>query len=200
MKIGDVIKAGIYKKDQEKQLRFECKITPNEFKTTFLETFNFDFVVDEKNKEVINQLYHYLVKSDNFKGDFEKGIVLIGSIGCGKTAIMDAFVEVVKQHGRKVIEKIQSIDIVKIAIENNDYYNKRPLYIDDLGKEAMEVQHYGTVIRPLEDLLDTRYRKNAITFATANYTLEDLQYNKHTKDRLKEMFSFIILPGKSRRK
>ena len=200
MKIDDIVKTGIYKKDQVKKERFKCFIIPEYFSKTFTDFFQFDFEVDEFNKEIINQLYYYLNKSENFNGDVEKGIMLIGAIGCGKTAIMDSFVNIVEAYGSKVIEKIQSKEIAEIIIEKKTFYDKRPLYIDDVGKEAIEIINFGTVIRPIEDLLDTRYRNRSITFATSNFTFDDLQYNKHTKDRIKEMFNIIILKGNSRRK
>ena len=38
-----------------------------------------------------------------------------------------------------------------------------------------------------------------LTFGTSNLKLEDMPYNKHTIDRMKQMFNIIVLPGKSRR-
>jgi len=198
-KIKDVIRTGVYKSKEYNKSRFLCNVNSIGFASVFLSAIKFDFIVDAENKDIINQLFFYLNKSDKFNGDFEKGILLIGAIGSGKTVIMDSFCKVVLNYGRKIITKIQALDMVKIAQEIDSGYNKKPMYIDDIGKEPIEILHYGSMMRPFEDLLDTRYRNNAITFGTSNLTLDDMKYNKHTKDRIKEMFNIIILSGKSRR-
>lgn len=198
-KIKNVIEKGVYKSNVEKQVRFKAKCNSTEFATAFLGYFSFPFIVDELNTGVINQLFYYLNKSENFQGNPEKGIMLVGSIGSGKTVIMDSFISVIEIYGRRIIEKIQAGDITKIIADGNDHYNKRPIYIDDLGKEPLEFVHYGSVLRPFEDFLDIRYRNSAITFATSNLSLDDMKYNKHTKDRIVEMFNILVLPGKSRR-
>lgn len=199
--IKNIIEPGIYEinKDQIK-VRFHCSASPEEFKTFFLEKCEFDFIVDEYNKEVINQLYFWLVRDERFSGDYEKGIMLIGNIGTGKTVIIDCFCHAVEILTKKIIEKIQSSYTMTIAKEGIDKYYKKPIFIDDIGKESLQIIHFGSEHRPFEDLLDQRYRNKAITFGTSNLKLEDMPYIDHTKDRIKEMFNIIVLPGKSRRK
>ncbi len=198
--IKDIIGPGIYEaNEQMKKIRFFCTCTPNEFHTFFLESIDFDFEVDDNNKEIINQLYFWLTRDDRFDGDFEKGIMLIGAIGSGKTVIMDAFCHVIEVMARKIFEKIQSSYTSTISIDGLTTYYKRPIFIDDIGKEPLQINNYGSEMRPFEDLLDNRYRNKGITFGTSNLKLEDMPYIGHTKDRIKQMFNIIVLPGKSRR-
>ena len=195
----DILQNGIYKSDKPENKRFSCKVTAEQFSKEFLNSIDFDFVIDDNNRPVINQLFYYLNKSELFSGDIEKGVLLIGGFGSGKTVIMDSFCYIVREFSSKVITKIQSRELIEIAKSNETTYYKRPLYIDDVGKEPMEVIDYGSALRPFEDLLDIRYRNNGITFGTSNLKMEDMQYNGHTKDRIKQMFNIIVLPGKSRR-
>jgi DNA replication protein DnaC len=61
---------------------------------------------------------------------------------------------------------------------------------------------YGTTHRPIEELIQRRYNKQAFTIATSNYNLDTLRkkYSDFVADRLKQMLNVIILDGKSRRK
>jgi DNA replication protein DnaC len=75
------------------------------------------------------------------------------------------------------------------------------LFIDDLGKEQSELVYYGSVIRPLSELLYQRYENGALTFTTSNFKLESFatKYTPEVADRLPEMFNEIVLPGQTRR-
>ena len=202
--IKDIIGTGEYKADPSVR-KFKSTCTPEQFKDTFLtaakaKMFGAPFMVDSDNKDVINQLYYYLVGHPEFKGDPRKGVLLLGTIGCGKTVIMESFIEVFNETAGKIITNIHSKDISRIITDNDvGYLNKRPLFVDDIGKEQEAIKHYGTVIKPLEDVISERYKKFALTFGTSNYKLEDLPYSTHTVDRMKQMFNIMVLTGKSRR-
>ena len=204
-KLGDIIKAGDYKDKMCISRIFKASCTPEQFSSTFLAAaqrriYGNSFTVDESNKEVINQLYYYLVGSDKFTGNLVKGILLLGVIGNGKTVLMESFVEVFNLASNKIITYIHAKDISRIIVDKElGYLNKRPLFIDDIGKEQEAIKNYGTTIHPFEDVINERYKNFGLTFGTSNYKLEDLPYDKHTLDRMKQMFNIIVLPGKSRR-
>jgi DNA replication protein DnaC len=205
-KIGDIVKSGEYKKPIQRRI-FNCSIKPDKFSEMFISsatmrihTTESSYFVDEDNKDVINQLYYFLVNSPNFDGDPIKGILLIGSIGGGKTVLMESFIDIFNEVSGKVMININSKDLVEVQKRHGfDYLHKRPLFIDDLGKEQTTINTYGTVSKPMEDLINDRYKTAGLTFGTSNLKLEDMPYNKHTIDRMKQMFNVIILPGKSRR-
>ena len=158
------------------------------------------YLVDDQNKDVINQLFYFLINSKHFTGDPIKGVLMIGAIGGGKTVLMEAFIEIFNEVSGKVVTCLNSKDLVEIQKKYGyDYLHKRPLFIDDIGKEQTVINTYGTVSKPMEDLINDRYKTAGLTFGTSNLKLEDMPYNKHTIDRMKQMFNVIILPGKSRR-
>lgn len=205
-KIGDVIKAGSYKKPIQKRV-FNCKITADEFKELFLDNAKGhihatspSFEVDENNKEIINQMFYYLIGSEKFNGDLIKGILLIGAIGSGKTVLMDSFLDVFNERSGKVVWFLNSKDLTSEEVAKDlANLSKRPLSIDDIGKEQTSINTYGTVSRPMEDLINDRYKTGGLTFGTSNLKMEEMPYIKHTVDRMGQMFNVMILPGKTRR-
>lgn len=173
---------------------------------------NEEFIIDDNNKTLINELYYYVVGSDKFEGDREKGLMILGNLGSGKTLIMLAFCEVWNDLFRVRVSSISAKLYVQYLLEpekfrgfnNNSLpnYEVGTVFIDDIGKESKKVNVYGTEICPIADLLSARYDRGAITFSTGNYTLKTLkdQYGETVTDRMKEMFNIIVLKGNSRRK
>ena len=162
-----------------------------------------EFIVDDNNKEVLNQLYYYLTKSSKFKGDFKKGIILTGNIGTGKTLILRAYCEMIEDSTNFVINFMKAKDLsAKILEVGVEHCASRIILIDDIGKEEAIINDFGTKTTPIKDLLDARYEIGSWTFATANYKLETFEekYGKMIYDRMKEMFNILELKGKSRRK
>jgi len=201
-KLRDIISKGEYKRPRPER-NFQAKIEPGEFAEHFILNataklgYSGDaFIVDDTNKDVINQLYYFLIGSDKFTGHLDRGVLLLGALGSGKTLIMESFVDVFNNCSGKIITKISSRNISSLI---DMYMDRKPLFVDDIGKEQTTVTNYGTVSRPFEDLINDRYKNNALTFGTSNLKLEDMPYNMHTIDRMKQMFNVLILPGKSRR-
>jgi DNA replication protein DnaC len=162
-----------------------------------------DFSIDKDNEQVIEYLNLYLGYDNSFPGDLSKGIMIIGSIGCGKTLIMLAFFNIIERFTIKRITKAHSKGLARMFHENGmSYYEKKPLFIDDIGKETKEVKDFGTIINPIPDLISLRYDFGAWTFATCNYKTSELNdfYGTMITDRFKEIFNILTLEGNSRRK
>lgn len=223
MVIKDIIeKAKKDLADVKSKSRIVFNVSPEDFKELFSTYANIEiakrdcnseFVIDKKNKDVINQLYYYMVGSSKFNGNLQKGIFLGGTLGTGKTIIMKSFCNTWNSFGKTIISKYSSREAADLIIKGvprfekyEDYpqidYLKAPMYIDDIGKEKLKVIEYGTEICPMNELLSKRYDKNALTFITGNYNVESLSnaYSKTLGDRIVEMFNILVLKGESRRK
>jgi hypothetical protein len=161
------------------------------------------FEIDEDNTKVIDQLFYYITGNQKeFKGNIDKGILLQGSIGTGKTILLRGFAGVIGKVLDRNFEYYSAFDINRLIVkEGIEKYSKRPLLIDDLGKEQEIVKDYGTDVRPILELFASRYDTGAITFLTTNYNNETFvkKYGAQTVDRFIETFNFIQLNGKSRR-
>ena len=92
--------------------------------------------------------------------------------------------------------------LTEIEDKGLEFFRKRPLYIDDLGKEQPEAKIFGTIYHPVEDIVSLRDLQNSITFATGNYEMKTYEkyYSKHIVDRMQSLFNIHILKGGSRRK
>lgn len=193
--------------------RFYLGVAPEYFREMFLIIANTqmtkrnnegEFIIDDGNKAIVNALYHYSVGSNSFKGDLKKGILLSGNVGTGKTLIINTFLDIIESLSNKIITRFHAKELHLRTSKQDDetYYHKRPLFVDDIGKEPNTVNSYGTKTNPIADLFAARYDLGAWTFATTNHTKEDLTtfYGESTVDRFKEMFNVIALVGDSRRK
>jgi DNA replication protein DnaC len=172
---------------------------------------NNTFVIDGKNEPVIEQLYLYLKMDDRFSGDMQKGIMLVGKYGSGKTLIMQAIVEMYNtvihtlHIQRPLLKFVKSSELLEALKEKPvKAYSKMPLVIDEFGREPKQIMDFGNLRSPIIELLCERYDNGTWTHGTSNFTIETLcsenQYGKMTGDRIKSMFNFIELKGESRRK
>jgi DNA replication protein DnaC len=193
------------------------QLTPDEFKKFVIkygtklvleENVNRQFEVDESNRNALNQLYYYVTGNEKFPGDLSKGLLFIGGFGSGKTTLAKLIMIIYAMQTNKITKFLSTVDVQNLykddELFNNPYKNieTSPLIIDELGREEDKIMIYGTTHRPIEELIQRRYNKQAFTIATSNYNLDTLRkkYSDFVADRLKQMLNVIILDGKSRRK
>lgn len=50
-----------------------------------------EFVIDKNNEGIIEQLYWYASNDSSFFGNLDKGIMLQGKYGCGKSVILETY-------------------------------------------------------------------------------------------------------------
>jgi len=171
---------------------------------------NRDFVIDKFNEPIIEQLYLYATNNSAFGGDLEKGIMLQGKYGCGKTVLLETYsllynhiIRKFSMH-RPLLTFIKSVELQEQIIQQSvKMWIHRQLIIDEFGRESKTVQDYGNVLRPVSELLSLRSDAGTPTHGTTNFTLETLSsedfYGGMIGDRLRMMFNFITMKGESRR-
>lgn len=169
------------------------------------------FVVDDNNREIILQMWLYATGSKECKWNIHKGIYIGGKVGCGKTLLMQAFCQILNFISGRVIEMIPATLLFQRILDDgiNSLAN-RPLFIDELGREQLEMYAFGNKMRPIEDLMALRYNNGARTFFTSNFKIATLSkghnekgdkigYGQYIGDRIQEMTNIVELPGESRR-
>jgi DNA replication protein DnaC len=168
------------------------------------------FVIDNGNKQVIEQLYFWLTMNENFTGNLNKGIAMVGPFGVGKTILFEAFCSLTNylveglNFKRTKFFKTQYV-FDTIAANNGvipiDFTNT-PAILDEMGRESLYSSSFGNQTAPIINLLQKRYDLGRLTHLTANFDLQGLteKYGQMVTDRLKEMVNFIEFKGQSRRK
>jgi DNA replication protein DnaC len=163
----------------------------------------------ETHPKVIDQLTHYLMRSDKFQGDLNKGLILLGTTGTGKTLMLSAFALMMKYIHRKVLKIRSGIELEQIMRENADTmtsFKYTCFGIDDLGEEHDSVKVYGTEIHTGIELLTLRHKefmnKGSLTFCTTNLDRTRLaeKYGARIDSRIDEMFNIIPVVGKDHRR
>ena len=140
-----------------------------------------NFVIDKYNEPVIKQLYLYVTGNFSFTGDLTKGLLLQGKYGCGKTVLLETYSLLHNHIVRKlnlnypVLRFIKSVQLQEqIKEQSMEMFVKRPLIIDEFGRESKTVMDYGNISRPISELLSLRSDVGTITHATSNFTFKTL--------------------------
>ena len=170
------------------------------------------FIIDEHNHDVIRQMWLWIVGSKECQWDLNRGIYLGGKIGCGKTILMHAFCDVLSLVSRKHITRIAAKDLYDYLRQNGQKSLSRcPLFIDELGRESVEVSDFGNRVRPFVDIMEQRYETGALTLITSNFMISTLSkevdesgrrqqgYGEYICERVQETTNMVVLPGGSRR-
>ncbi|MBE7691166.1 P-loop NTPase family protein [Tenacibaculum piscium] len=163
-----------------------------------------------------------VLQNDNCKPSLDKGLLIVGEFGNGKTSTMEAFAEVLKRTKKKfkVIGTKEAVTKFSFLKDNNEkqenFYkeliNQNYLF-DDLLKED-KASSYGKV-NLIEQVLEEKYRKKILAHATLNYKIIDGEtirnvetaieqlgdsYGGYLYDRVFSMFNIIEFKGGSLRK
>jgi len=185
-----------------------------------------------KNEETLNNLevlFYYFLNDPRFfecknlvthlnEPDFNKGLLIIGGVGIGKTAYLKTFETVFNNYAplrfKGYSSKVLTSEYEKCinAIEKDYFFkdlNRKRLFIDDIGSEN-NASNYG-IVDVVGNIITNRYDNRSITYATANFasssnnveeTLRSLgdRYGHRIYDRLFEMFNIVVFAGQSLRK
>ena len=131
-----------------------------------------------------------------------KNLLFIGSVGTGKTTLINAFIQLIEQNSNIVIRKYNATEFYHQFVDNPniliDNY-KRPLFIDDIGKEPARTKIYGSEMTFLEFLLSKRYELRSWTFLTSNLEIQELKayYGDYMMDRVLQTFNIFKFRGQS---
>ena len=179
------------------------------------------FDVDKSDKQLLNSLLAWVWKYDPWNVihvEYDKGFFFTGPIGVGKSTLLRGlryYMNSVSDRGL-IDGDCRFATWFKSASElANEYASKgmdgitdyttgdHNLIIDELGREPLPANHFGTKINVLQHILQQRYdhRRERVTHATSNYSFEDIAglYGDYVADRFREMFNIIPCNGQSLR-
>lgn len=202
---------------QRRTITNECDIDINAEKLNLLRVAREicpDFVIDKDNLHPLLVLFDYFL---GIKGqlDLNKGLLLSGSIGTGKTTLMKIFSEVMRrrQMGFKVYnctsvcQTYASSGDLDLFLENRNGYIASPVPIcfDEIGREPKTAKYFGSELNVMQHILHMRYglfqSHGVKTFATTNCDPNEIElfYGAYIRDRIREMMNIVVFEGESRR-
>jgi hypothetical protein len=149
------------------------------------------FVVDAHNEAILDLLCHYFAEDPAFETEtdlagrnysLQKGLLLRGGVGCGKTTLLSIFAsnprqpylvvparELVSEYTARGTQRLEPagglealepyLGMVKLPIGNEQAYNFRThagLALDDIGTEDYQAKHYGAELAVVEHVVSSR--------------------------------------------
>ena len=160
------------------------------------------YMIDQHNGPIIKQLYLYFTNNPDCDWNLNAGLIFAGKVGCGKSLLMMAYLRISDEYSRKLTTSVHAKTLAGLIKQASvEEYARRPLFIDELGREESEVKDYGNVVKPVIDLFALRYENGARTYATTNFNYKSIEdfYGPFIRSRMEEMMTLIPMPGESRR-
>ena len=130
-----------------------------------------------------------------------RGLWLCGECGRGKTLIGAKILPVLFNFYHFPKKTITLYDAKDLNSKFNDIVTKHIIYIDDVGKESVEVS-YGNRNLRFPDIVDEAEKKGNLLMFSTNLSQEKIveKYGERTVDRLRAITKKIVFRGKSLRK
>lgn len=186
--------------------------------------FGKEFKIYEQDKALVYKLICYFIEDAKecykFGIQLDKGILLSGPVGCGKTSLMQLLPHLVPH---KRISQYEMLSCRKIVFEFNklgyqtleEYAEFKAFCFDDLGVEAIG-RHYGKDCNVMGEILISRYESfqrsvsnqlktyntfnpssfrglRGRTHITTNLNAEELEqkYGERVRSRMRKLFNLI---------
>lgn len=165
--------------------------------------FGEKFKIYKKDKEILLKLCSYFIRDKKncrkFGIDVDKGILLSGPVGCGKTSLMKLLHFLVPHQRKYVVMPCRNIVFAfnHLGYKTIEDYGESSFFcFDDMGVEPMG-RHYGKDCNVIGEILLSRYdlflETNLKTHATTNLNAEELEerYGNRVRSRMRELFNLI---------
>lgn len=211
----------------EENFVVKYEVLLHKFKQKYKELEGVDY--DESYIDNLKTVLYYFSNDERFfncsnlsvlsKPSFEKGLLIVGNYGNGKTSTMKTLRSLFEHTPKsfkmfttnRIVTRFEETDSTK---ERYDFMNRTKTgraYFDDVKTEK-EASNYGKH-NLMKDIIEERYNAKLKTYITCNYVEDDAsenlvnalhefntKYGSRVYDRLFAMFNIIEFKGKSKRK
>lgn len=172
------------------------------------------FKIHSEDEELINKLAVYFFadkpNAEKLNINLDKGILLTGPVGCGKTCLMSLmkmFLHPKDQHVMKPSRDV-SLEFMEEGFQVIHKYGKASFHsvngevspkiycFDDLGLEN-NLKYYGNECNVMAEVLLSRYDlfvcRGMLTHITTNLSASEIEqiYGLRVRSRIREMFNLI---------
>lgn len=171
--------------------------------------FGKNFKIYEEDEVVLYKLCIYFIRDfeacEKLNIDPNKGILLSGPVGCGKTSLMKLLRHIVPH--QKPYEVIPARNITfafnNIGYKTIEEYGGSSFYcFDDLGVETTG-RHFGKDCNVMGEILLSRYdlflQRKIRTHATTNLNAQELEerYGNRVRSRMRQLFNLVAFDRES---
>lgn len=165
--------------------------------------FGKKFKIHQEDREMLYKLCLYFIRDkarcEQMGIDVDKGLLLSGPVGCGKTSLMKLLKHIVPH--QRPYEVIPCRNIVfgfnHIGYKTiEDYGNSQFFCFDDLGVEPVG-RHFGQDCNVMGEILLSRHElfinDRRKTHATTNLNAQEIEerYGNRVRSRMREMFNLV---------
>ena len=177
-----------------------------------LELYGKKFRLYPEDANIILRLISWFIKDEvmakKLEIDLEKGLMLVGPVGCGKTSLMSVcrfLLAAEKRHSMKSCRDV-TFEFIKEGHDIFQRYTKgsfsanafepKAFCFDDLGLENI-MNYYGNQCSVMAEILLSRYDLfhsfDMITHLTTNLNSQEIQdmYGLRVRSRCREMFNLV---------
>ena len=174
--------------------------------------FGEHFRIYEEDKGILFRLCNYFIKEErnckNFGIDPDKGILLTGPVGSGKTSLMRLLRHIIPHHKPYEVMPTRNITFAFNHIGYKtieDYGNGSYFCFDDLGVEPTG-RFFGKDCNVMGEILLSRHelflRHKIKTHATTNLNADELEerYGARVRSRMRQLFNLIAFDDKTKDK
>ena len=184
-----------------------------------IELYGNHFKILETDYPILYKLIAYFLKDEptcfQYNINLNKGILLSGPIGCGKTSIMNIMKYLTPTEHKFFVKPCRDIsfEFIQDGYQIIHKYSKGKLYeyepkticFDDLGTES-NLKYYGNECNVMAEILLSRYdvyiAKRIQTHITTNLSASEIetQYGNRVRSRMRELFNLIAYDNNSKDK
>jgi DNA replication protein DnaC len=168
------------------------------------------FKIQEADYPIVYKLIAYFLKDEptcfQYNLNLNKGILLSGPIGCGKTSLMNLMKYLAPAENKFSVKPCRDIsfEFIQDGYEVIHRYSKGKLYqaeprtycFDDLGTEN-NIKYFGNECNVMAEILLSRYdlfiAKKLQTHITTNLSASEIEknYGNRVRSRLRELCNLI---------
>ena len=184
-----------------------------------IELYGNHFKILETDYPILYKLIAYFLNDEQtcfqYNINLNKGILLSGPIGCGKTSIMNIMKYLTPTEHKFYVKPCRDIsfEFIQDGYQIIHKYSKGKLYefepkticFDDLGTES-NLKYYGNECNVMAEILLSRYdvyiAKRIQTHITTNLSASEIetQYGNRVRSRMRELFNLIAYNNTSKDK
>lgn len=183
------------------------------------ELFGVQFKIHESDHELITRLLVYILRdeenAEKLNLSLQKGILLSGPVGCGKTSLMTLIRFFQRRDNRFIMKSCRDVSfefiqegysvILKYSRQSFNQDKPKMYCFDDLGTEN-NLKYYGNDCNVMTEILLSRYdhfvTRQMLTHITTNLNSSEIEslYGIRVRSRMREMFNLVSFEKETRDK